>query len=105
MFLEQFQAVTDRHAEVGGGLGIEKDRLVDADHFAVRAEDRAAGAAFVGARVVDQLRRGVADVALRGLRFDLAAGGEFVELAAIRHVAEVTRAGAPDAVGACEQTF
>lgn len=63
MLVEQFDAVTNRYAEIGGG-GVQQNGLIDADNFAVGSENRAARPAFVSTGVVSQVRVDVADMAL-----------------------------------------
>ena len=75
--------MSNRDAEAGRRLRTHQDGLVDADHLAVSAEDGAARPSFVRARVINQLRRNVADVALRRLWANLRTGGQFVELSPV----------------------
>src|SRR5262249_56765050 len=82
-FSQERQSVSNRDAEAGRRLRTHQDGLVDADHLAVGAEYGAARPSLVRARVVNQLRRNVADVALSRLRTNLRAGGQFVELSPI----------------------
>src|SRR5215510_2142771 len=82
-FFQERQSVSNRDAEAGRRLRTHQDGLVDADHLAVGAEDRAARPSLVRTRVVNQLRRNVADVALSRLRANLRAGGQLVELSPI----------------------
>ena len=83
VFFQERQSVSNRDAEAGRRLRTHQDGLVDADHLAVSAEDGAARPSLVRARVINQLRRNVADVALRRLWTNLRTGGQFVELSPV----------------------
>ena len=83
VFFQERQSVSNRDAEAGRRLRTHQDCLVNADHLAVGPEDGAARPSLVRARVINQLRRNVADVALRRLWANLRTGGQFVELSPV----------------------